>query len=1134
MPDLDSLPVPTDDQKQQYVQDINQLPVPDSSVAGSAASTATPTPGTLPIPTPQQAQTYVSSVADLPTPPPDNQGVQSGTDAELRNRSFFDRPAVRAQEVKPDEISGIASKYGIDPQELQQLAPYFGARMPGREAAEATGYAGEIGLNIPQKLYKMSQSPSMEQALDEVQQLAAGRESYLGLAGQVAAPILPGVGAGASLGKVIAHGAGIGAVAGAAGAPRGQELEGAGFGAAVGGVLGTVGDAISKKLAGAAAPDVEKGAAAQVVRNSAPDIDKGTQSILDGQKASIGEIEDRVLTPWEDSPDLTPDAVDTILIDRVPDDQMQSYLDPETSEGALMAQRAKEEVPDVIEKEGLEAGVRTVAAQDIVDQDQEEFAKWLTGKKIEDPEAANAAIQDYSSRQGGADALQDRWQNFLTERAGNQYVTDNFVRAGREGTFLNKAMNHISDAQFVLRDIDNRTGTTLEPIHNELNTQYNRMSYARQSFQQDLDSIFREAKASGIDQEIVQSPKIYQAIDSGNFSELSPEEAQLAERFKAYFAKGLDYVNGANKAAGEDSTLTPLSIPKRENYVPYQLLPGRELESAIQEKLDQSGLVLENLDPKSFQRALGTSPELNDVVQGMGTVSSMAAPKSGPELLARLNDMFNTQAGRTELDTIAKAAMERGDTPPPLWMRQTNLYKLADGWTGNTLRHLYLRDPIEKMGSQMRILRKAGGELEANYLQNLLSDLQGTRKGTASEYFGTIGDRYNKAIDRMVATSNVPGAQEVGGTLKAIPAMMRDATRNIYANILGLSSHAAILHILHPLVKTLPEIGLTPYGSYSFMRGTVKALSNFSEYSKALEVHGLIPSEMIPKYRQAIEEGIRRSSLYAMPMDAVGKLSETALYVFRKLDMINRMLVHGTADSIISDLGQGSAEAQKVLAKLPTSIQNSIRGAASPEDATHALSVYLNASTSYNYNRPSMSEFGRTMGPFFSTFTKWPTATAGEIIAEYREKGATAGTIRNFEKFVAPLLILKTMDTVIKNYAGDGQGEMTDREKVALGHEGLSGAAPLGSIAAVASGKLFAPPAVDLFLRSVVEPIKAGSPDKMKGALIAGLQEFAPGSVYVRFITDDLVTYLTGERPEGSNFVERTESGARTLNTVSK
>ena len=99
------------------------------------------------------------------------------------------------------------------------------------------------------------------------------------------------------------------------------------------------------------------------------------------------------------------------------------------------------------------------------------------------------------------------------------------------------------------------------------------------------------------------------------------------------------------------------------------------------------------------------------------------------------------------------------------------------------------------------------------------------------------------------------------------------------------------------------------------------------------------------------------------------------------------------------------------------------------------------------------------------------------------------------------------------------EDEMSDVDKKLYGSKGLPQASPLGAIPAMLTGEMFSPPAV----ASAIDLMKAGfdgNSDKLMRQLGTATLNFGPGSGVVRFITDDMVTYIEGERHEG-NFFEK-------------
>ena len=126
-----------------------------------------------------------------------------------------------------------------------------------------------------------------------------------------------------------------------------------------------------------------------------------------------------------------------------------------------------------------------------------------------------------------------------------------------------------------------------------------------------------------------------------------------------------------------------------------------------------------------------------------------------------------------------------------------------------------------------------------------------------------------------------------------------------------------------------------------------------------------------------------------------------------------------------------------------------------------------------------------------------------------------------FERLGTPYLLLSAMQ-----YLAFGQtSDMSDREKKLVGSHGLSVLAPVGALREFASGKIATPPLVDAVMSGVVRPVLEGDSPKLERGLDSMHYSYAPGTGLLRFITDDLVTYATGNHPQGKSFIERTDSG---------
>lgn len=1029
-----------------------------------------------------------------------------------------------SKDLTESDFQEIASKHGVPVEDLKSLAPYYGARAEVKDLPEAmaqgarasVGMLGRsIGLGIPQFAAKKAASPQLEAAIDE---LTERGEAQRGLINQVAEGVVAPVtylGKGAKAGARIAEAAGIGGTLGLTSSKQGEELSGAVTGATIGAGLGIGAEAFGRLLSKAGGTEAERVLAARRIEEEAPRLDEGTEKMLASRSASESSLEEHLAAPK----DLTSQEAEVIVREQLDPETLTHYLNPATEEGHLIRQK----LGDVPSKEAIEQQL----ASDIIERRARDFAEDLTGTRPKTIDDAREAIKAHASRQG-QEAVDNAYRLFREEKAAMDYIAAEAARGGRGEHFGNKALNFVSDAQFVLRDIDQTMGTSAEAVHRELNRDYNRMSFPRNEARKQVAAIYQLNK--GVDEAVTNSDRIYRALDTGNVAGLNPAEQKVAGAFKQFFQDQLQFVNELVRS--KDPHIAPLSIPKRENYVPHLLKDSPELLADITRRTDEIrsiasqvyGKDVTALSSKEFAE-LASQGAGKDLVDALRVFDSSPV-KTGRDLMARLKDTFESRGGRIRLDTEAKAALERAGNMPE-WMRETNLYRLADRWTTNTLRHLYLRRTMDQLGSIARRVEKAGGVLESNYLKHLLQDINGIRRGTAADFTRQVVVKWQTALDLAAERAKSPGAKAAANVAKALPELIQDLGRQIYPNLLGLNPKAMIQNSMQPFLKTAPELG-SKYGYVTTLRGTMHALKNLPQQLERVKQLGLAPAEFTSQYQRAAASGIRRNSLYAVPSEMAQRMGQASLYLYSKLDTLNRAITLSVSDMMAHDLARGSSLAKQSLSKFPTSVQRGIARAGSEQEVAGILASHLNASTQYNYNRASMSEWGRTMGPLFSIFSKWPTATAGEIIQELRAGGKLKGSLRNAEKYLYPLLMLKAADWAMSGGAGPKEG-FSDTQKKLFGGTGIAQAAPIGALEGIAKGDFFTPPAVDMVIKGVVQPMLSGDPGKLQKSFANSLQQWTPGSVYIRFLTDDLLTFATGRRPEGSDFIERTQEGLHQL-----
>lgn len=1055
---------------------------------------------------------------------------------EIKNRSFFRRPVLGAEETTPAEIAEIAKRHKVDPKELEQLAPYFGARIQGagfvspEELKRAAGGVGQLALGIPQKLYKKYRGGEMESALDELQQLAQGRQSYVQLAGEVAAP-LPGAGIAKGVAGKIATGTAIGAVAGAAGAQQGREAGGALFGGALGGAL----SGVAARLASKGSP-VEQKAVRELVE-STPELTDDIAKVAEKQRPLDNAVEKALFGGGED---LSKPEVDAIIEHGISPREAKISLSPTSTAGQQLYETVLRKAPELdrAPEEVLEAAMRKELAQGIVEGKAREFASEALGETA--PRSLEEIRQALAKSGKSAEALQGALQDFSLTQHAMRAIEDTGARAADELGASRFLFYKFSDAQPVLRHIDNlsKGATDLESVIINGSGDYNQMQRAAAALRKPLAKLAQEDKAG-----VGRSEAVYRALDTGDYAGLSAPEAAQAHRMRKLFDKYIDFVNGVSRT---EKGVAPLAIPRRENYVPKMLVRAEDFVQKMQDKEQQAlAQASEALGRKiskiqdiqnSELRVLAKQPgPMQELISGVRVLDNRRISSVG-DLAGRLQDKLMSRGGRQQISNITAGAMQQREGEIPDFLLEKDVYKLANRWLSNTLRYMYMEKTIRQLGNQAKLLEKLNAPMAEKYVRNLISDFLGTRQGTFREMSQAAGLKYQLSLDKMIRRSDNEISKGILTAAKAAPDILEGIANNVYSNILGMSPRAHLQNLTQVFSKTAPELG-GAYGYATTARGSLLTARNLTTQLRKVHELGLDPPNMNTAMLDAIEGGIKSSLLYKVPAKVSRGMSEAMMYTYKRLDQINRATTLTIAEIMAKDLAKGSKSAQKSLANFPRGVQTRVAKAiqnSNPILAAEELAKYLNASTQFNYNRLSMSEFGRMAGPLLSTFSKWPTATVGDMAQEVMDKGLVRGSTRNVDKYAIPLGIMYLMG---KGIHGDVE-DMSDREKKLFGSGGLVGAAPIMSAVSVARGDLFSPPIIDV-ARSLGTTTARYATGEAEGPEIArrvageAIRTYAPGAGLARFLLDDLVTLGTGERPEG-DFFEKSAEGAKQYQRIGK
>lgn len=1019
------------------------------------------------------------------------------------NRHFWEAPILGTEVTTDAELAAIARKHGIPESFLKAAAPTFGARTETEDQSVLSAVGRAVFAGLPQFVAKKAlEDERYRNALDDVRELADAKRSVVQSGAEMIAP----GGAIARIGKgfrgIQAGAAATGAAYGLAGSREGEEARGTIYGAGLGTLLGTAGAAVAEKLAGrevgkvgeATTPAeklVDEGLQARKI-----EIEKGTDRILEEQKDLNGVRKEFVLEGAESTPE--------------------------------MLHRAERAFPEEVVRNTPAAELTHTAARDL-QESAIDFAGRIS-REVEGGEVGNleraAEVLKKAENNLGREYLEKQYDVWERERAGKDYLRkaelkaepDVYGGAGRVADFL-------SDAQFVNRTIDSKFGTNLVPTHNELNSRLNRSTFARAPLDKEIAQLSREGDR------IRQDPSEITAILEGAQT-AAPNSEELVRKWRGLFDRMVEVAHAGDPALG----VSPLPIRYRENYVPHQVMAVPEFVVAVRKKIPEMeawseknlGKRLNQLSDLEIQGASEKVPEFSDFLSGLSWLDRNPIRTQG-QLQNAMRDALQPTIVRDAQNLRAASPTFFREESIPTWIREKDVRKLASQWANATLKYMYIREPLQKLKSAERVLRAAGAERQANYVGRLSTDIMSVRSGTLASAQGALSNRIQ--IEARTAAEKSPEGSIRRGfynTLASSPEFLSHVTNNIYSNMLGLNLRSILRNLPQTLLLTAPELGGT-YGYGLALRGYADAAANFRKLSGEVERLGLSPNRFTGESREWMNRGILDSGILKRAGDGLEKLSEVSMYLYEKSDMINRAATLSVANKWAEDLMAKNSNAVSSLRKAPTAVQRealSLMGAGNVDRLRAVLAQHLNAGTQFNYNRASMSEFGRTMGPFFSTFSKWPTAIAGDLIHAARSQTITEASKRLAGKYLLPLAAAG----MLQKFLFDSPEDMSDRQKKLLGSGGLADWTPILALKSLAKGDLMTPPAIDVALKT----LKAGmaqdaeASDVGRGAAAAITQAFVPGAGVVRFITDDMSTLISGHAPSG-NFFEKTEEGAHRL-----
>ncbi len=968
----------------------------------------------------------------------------------------------RGEPIKDAEIAAIAQKHNISPEKLEYLRSFVEFRGGYTEtpvdfakaARQIGGFASEaLAYGVPQfAVKKMEDDPAIRAAMDDLGNLVDERKTYLRQAAEIGVGFLTGAGeaklatagikAGAkAVGKEVAAEAveravpvAIGATAGGAlglsKSREGEEVSGAVVGAAIGaGAAAAIGkgiQVISDRRARGAAEAAAKEAA------EAPDLIQKIRPEVEKQ-SGLTEIVDDLIAKQTASPG---DAAIARAVNNVDELIPAVGEDKIVKAGRQILENMDESLRPRIESEIAQFGSEPRRMARLIQMKLDEALPKFADEIGEKAGSAREALQVVATRAGeGAEFLSKRYRDGLEKEIHSNLVSQRLVERAlsntAEGTVLQGLGRKISDYQFVIRQIDRLRGTRLEPLLNAANEKYNAFTRHMAASAKEVEQLQNAVKASGITPN-----ELYNALDKPGVVKFTGQKGQVVEAYKNWFEKMRQEANAQG-----------LNIAKRENYVPHFLKDHFEIAKGIRERVreveQRFGINLTNYTQEQYneavQKGMNESPLYRELKDGL---DYLYGEKIGtPEKLQDfLNQQMNPRSAGVRSFSKAAAVYRRTAEEVPLFLRETDVGRLSVRWASTTLKHAYLRNEFAEFEKARDMLAKAGFKADAETLTDWLTDNLG----------GTRAKTWRAATQEL--SNTLMNMADKGGTKGRLATMLLEGGANnfmrftgaVYPNFLGFNVRSALQNMTQPFLVTAPELGAV-LGPRYIMR-TLPKLANVKRLMQTAEQYRA--AQWSTELQSVLESSMKRSWIGEKSDKVLRQYTNLAMGMYELAERANRAIVVDMGQELAKDILAKDKTAMQYLSKLNTGVRREIQDAIAKGDAAAAEKLIVNNlldKTVFQYNKLSMSEFGRAMGPVMSTFSKWPTVLAGDIIDTYERRGAGKGSMDLARKYLGPLALLAAGNAAL---TGGEAFKQEDVQTAALigGKQGLTSLSPLMSL----------------------------------------------------------------------------------------
>lgn len=976
-----------------------------------------------------------------------------------------------SQAITKSELESIKEAYKLSPEQyktLEEAVEWHGGMPEGvddrplgellKSAGKGlAGRAGKVfGFGVPQKLYRMSQDdPKMEEALDALDKTIREKQSYL-------MDVFDLFGGATAVGKAatkLPAATGIATAESVSQAKAGEETKAAGTAVALSGALAGAGKVIGK----------------------------GYTKLKDWSEDAI-----------RSNKKATTEAANNVgrKVEALVEKEAQ-HLD-EVAE-VLSRTRGKLNLKNV---EEFKKSLPTKDIRKFLKEDQRTFKEAL-----ENARKYRSLIEDVSEQKLG-NLRQREGGEFIKKALREGYYRDEFIKefnAAKLGQrrhpigSIGRAVMAISDGKPAARIIDDQLGTKMSTVLDDGAVRSNIYTNELQTAANMVKDTYDATKH-------IKNEDLYRLLDS------KPSKADSSE-IKAWREL---FENGRNWMVKRGIPIKQL-VREGETlgYIPKLRLPMTKYVPAFRKQLAKYQ-VTDDLSQEQFEKLLGNDG-FQELVGELQRVSRKEIKDAGDFMLVKNTFLDNPAEVRSGLNHTSFATKYRDDRIPE-WALETDVPSLAQRWFRTNLKHAAVRDTVQELKTIAKIAEDAGEDQIHNYTVGLIQDILGTRVGTPASALKKMGEKIKIRNAHRIADSTNPVEKRLLEAQSYAPDIGARMMQEVYPAYIGLNPKSMLQNLTSFYLQNTPEIGFA-HGT-KLAKQAIGDLASEKDITKYVISKGYLPRQWTAESIQATKDGFLKNKAAREFVKWDDKYQNAMMYLFNKSEIAARYLTDRMGRRLADDMIENPKIARSFLTRMTDSARQRqferLLKAGDQEGLRDSVAKYLNDSNMFNYDKLNMSEYGRVMGPMFSVFSKWPTATAGKVAHQIMSRSKTEAATKIGQMLVMPWLTLNLADNLMKEYR-----EESPRLQKVIGRDGLATWAQLDSMPSpdiTGRGGLMETPAVKAGKQAGQMAQNIADGDKFwksAGRFAKNFSfSFVPGAGLARFMFKDIPLYVTGRKPD--------------------